>query len=100
MGWVYSKRDHGKLVFITLCDSTGLTQVAIRKQKIAKKVFERAKNITLESSVAVQGIVHTDPRAPGGAEIYCSNFKIISLAAEDYPIKKDTSKVFLLDQVF
>ena len=93
----FTQREHVKLVFITLYDTTGLTQAAIRKQKVAKNKIKRAKNGTLEPSAAINSTIHTDLKASEGDEIYYSNFEIISLTAEDCSIKKNASEVFLLD---
>lgn len=97
-GWVYTRRVHGGLVFVTLRDSTGLIQVTIHREAVSEEEFERASALTVESSVAVEGEVHVDPRAPGGVEVRCARFRVISLAIEDYPLKPGAGKEFLLDK--
>jgi len=96
-GWVYTKRIHGGVIFVTLRDSTGLMQVAIHSNSVSHEDFEKAKNVTRESSVIVKGRVHADSRAPGGVEIQSASFDIISLAAKDYPIRPGVGKRHLLD---
>ncbi len=97
-GWVYSRRIHGGLVFVTLRDSTGLIQVTVHKEAVREEEFEQARYITVESSIAVEGTVYVDPRAPGGVEVRCTRFNVIGLAAKDYPIKPGAGKEFLLDK--
>ncbi len=96
-GWVYTKRVHGGVIFVTLRDSTGLIQVVIHSDSVSPEDFEKAKKVTRESSIIVRGRVHADPRAPGGVEIRSTSFEIIGLAANDYPIRPGVGKRILLD---
>lgn len=95
-GWVYTKRVHGGLIFITLRDGSGRIQVAIHKHEVNPKVFEEAERVTRESSVVVKGVVKEDRRAPGGLEIRCTDLNIIGLS-EEFPIRKGVGLNFLLD---
>ena len=38
-GWVYAKRMHGGLIFLTLRDPTGLIQVTIHKDRVSSSDF-------------------------------------------------------------
>jgi asparaginyl-tRNA synthetase len=97
-GWVYTKRLHGRLVFLTLRDATGLIQVAVHKGQLPDEAFEAAREVTVESSVMVRGRVKADPRAPGGVEVQCTTFQVLGRAFDDYPIKVGAGKEFLLDK--
>ncbi len=97
-GWVYTKRLHGRLVFLTLRDATGLIQVAVHKGQLPDEEFEAAREVTIESFVMVRGQVTTDPRAPGGVEVQCVGFQVLGRAFDDYPIQVGAGKEFLLDQ--
>ena len=97
-GWIYTKRLHGRLIFLTLRDSTGLVQVTIHKEQLLEEEFETAREVNLESSVIVRGLVKADPRAPGGVEVQCTTFQVQSMAFDDYPIKVGAGKEFLLDK--
>lgn len=97
-GWIYTKRFHGKLIFLTFRDSTGLIQVTIHRDNVTQEEFEDAKKANIESSIIVKGVVKTDPRAPYGFEIQCTNFKILSMAFDDYPIQLGAGKKFLLNK--
>ncbi len=97
-GWVYTKRLHGRLVFLTLRDATGLMQVAVHKGQLPDEEFEAAREVPIESAVMVRGRVTADPRAPGGVEVQCAGFQVIGRAFDDYPIQVGASKEFLLDK--
>ncbi len=56
MGWVYSRRDHGKLIFVDLRDRDGLTQIVF-ESGIAEEVHKRAEQIRSEFVIAVEGHV-------------------------------------------
>ncbi|MBU3896566.1 MAG: asparagine--tRNA ligase [Nanoarchaeota archaeon] len=89
-GWAYRVRDQKDLVFIMLRDSSGIIQLAC-------KGIKDAPNVTIESSVEIEGTAKEDKRAPGGYEIGVSQLKIIGLA-ERFPIVKDQSEEFLREQ--
>lgn len=95
-GWIWRERGSGKIRFIILRDSTGRIQVTFEKEN-NHEIFELAKKVTIESSIEAKGIVKEDKRSPGGYEIHGNNLKIISLA-EVFPISKDQSVTFLMDQ--
>jgi asparaginyl-tRNA synthetase len=97
-GWIYTKRLHGRLVFLTLRDSTGLVQVTVHKGQLSEEEFEAAQKVTVESSVTVGGQVKADPRAPGGMEVQCTTFQVLAKAFDDYPIQVGAGKEFLLDK--
>lgn len=97
-GWIYTKRLHGRLVFLTLRDSTGLVQVTVHKGRLPEEDFEAAREVTVESSVKVGGQVKADPRAPGGVEVQCTTFQVLAKAFDDYPIQVGAGKEFLLDK--
>jgi len=78
-------------------DVTGTLQVTVIKDNVAEKEFEDAKKALVESSVELIGAVKEDKRAPGGYELQVSNFNVINFA-EKFPIVKDQSPEFLLDQ--
>jgi asparaginyl-tRNA synthetase len=56
-GWVKGKRCHGKLIFLDIADSTGSMQVIFDRGSCTYDVFALAKDLTLESSVSVQGLL-------------------------------------------
>lgn len=92
-GWVYRKREGKQMIFLLLRDSTGIIQCPIKKESPA---WQDAEKITIESSLALEGTVRKDLRAPGGYEIVTEKTTIIGLA-ELFPITKDKSEEFLRD---
>lgn len=97
VGWVRSKRRHGKLIFLDLRDSTGILQVAVKQGIADNESFMKALDIGLESSIKVKGKLKKDARAPGGIELHCNHLEIIGPSLEDFPIKKGVGLKFLLD---
>ena len=62
MGWVHSRRDLGKLIFIDLRDRYGLTQVVF-DEEFDEASHDKAGVLRNEWVIAVKGIVK--PRLPG-----------------------------------
>ena len=96
-GWLYNKRDKGRLQFLILRDGTGIIQGVAFEKTLSPTAFEAARQVTQESSVVASGVVRADPRAPSGYEMSLSGFQIVQLA-QDYPITpKDHGIDFLMD---
>jgi asparaginyl-tRNA synthetase len=96
-GWIYRTRSSGNIVFSVIRDSTGILQVTIKKGNLPDDKFENAKKALIESSLEITGLVKEDKRAPGGYELQVTDLDIINFA-EPFPIVKDQSPEFLLDQ--
>lgn len=100
-GWVYSRTDKGKLVFLLVRDGSGFVQCVAFKDDLPEAIFDQLTRLPQESSVIVTGIVREDKRAPGipgGFEIGVKEIKIIQIAAEDYPMAlKEHGVDFALD---
>jgi len=96
-GWIYRTRSSGNIVFTVIRDVTGIIQATVKKGNLPDDEFEDAKKTLIESSVELKGIVKKDERAPGGYELQITNFKVVNFA-EPFPIVKDQSPEFLLDQ--
>jgi asparaginyl-tRNA synthetase len=96
-GWIYRTRSSGNIVFMTLRDVTGVLQGTVKKGNLPDPEFENAVKALIESSVQITGIVKEDRRAPGGYELQVTNLTVVSFA-EPFPITKDQSPEFLLDQ--
>jgi len=92
-GWVYRKRESKDIIFLVIRDSSDIVQATI---KAGSKDFEKAKSLTMESSVIIKGSVVEDKRAPTGYEIKIAELRPVHVA-ERYPITKDQSPEFLLD---
>ena len=96
-GWIYRTRSSGNIVFTIIRDVTGILQATIKKGNLPDKGFEDAKKALIESSLELKGVVKEDKRAPGGFELQVTDVNVINFA-EPFPIVKDQSPEFLLDQ--
>ncbi|MBN1280637.1 MAG: asparagine--tRNA ligase [Candidatus Thermoplasmatota archaeon] len=96
-GWIYRTRSSGNIVFMTLRDVTGVLQATVKRGNLPDAEFEDALKALIESSVQVTGVVKEDTRAPGGYELQVSSLTMVQFA-EPFPITKDQSPEFLLDQ--
>ncbi len=96
-GWLYNKREKGKLVFLIVRDGTGYLQAVAFQPEVAPAVFEACQKLTQESSLEVEGTIRRDDRAPGGYEMKLTSVTVHQLA-QDYPISpKEHGPDFLLD---
>src|SRR5205814_7124358 len=68
-GWVTHVRSSGKVGFAVIRDGTGIMQAVFVKTQLPEEVWERFKELTLETSVYVTGELRVEPRAPGGFEL-------------------------------
>ncbi|HEX7619613.1 MAG TPA: asparagine--tRNA ligase [Anaerolineales bacterium] len=100
-GWVYSRTDKGKLVFLLVRDGSGFVQCVAFKGDLPEAIFDQLTRLPQESSVIISGPVREDKRAPGipgGYEIGVKEIQIIQMAAEDYPMAlKEHGVDFALD---
>lgn len=98
-GWVGSRRDHGKLIFIDVRDRYGITQV-IFLPKPNTATYETAKKLRNEDVVKVKGIVNPRPKktenpkiSTGLIEVEAKELDILS-QAQDLPFNvEDTIEV-------
>jgi asparaginyl-tRNA synthetase len=97
-GWVTHVRSSGKIAFAIIRDGTGIVQAVFVKTELSAEVWERFKELTLETSVHVSGVVRAEPRAPGGFELGVTQLTIFGASPIDYPIQpKEHGIDFLLD---
>ncbi|MFA5880450.1 MAG: aspartate--tRNA ligase [Candidatus Margulisiibacteriota bacterium] len=98
-GWIHLRRDHGKITFLDLRDSTGITQiVVVPKNDDLKKV---ASEIGLEFCVKIIGTVKERPEGmknknipSGEVEIEAEEIEILSKSKVlPFEVAKDTQKV-------
>ncbi|MED5271969.1 MAG: asparagine--tRNA ligase [Candidatus Thermoplasmatota archaeon] len=84
-GWVKRHRSSGKIVFMTLRDSTGEIQCVAKKADLEELDFDSIKNALIESSVILKGKVKADERAPGGHELLITKVTIIGEVNAEKP---------------
>jgi asparaginyl-tRNA synthetase len=96
-GWIYAKRESGKIRFLVIRDGTGYLQVVAVSKEVSPEVFALCSSLGQESALEVVGLIRKDSRAPGGYEMGLKDLRVIHPAAE-YPITpKDHGPEFLLD---
>ncbi|MBI2972037.1 MAG: aspartate--tRNA(Asn) ligase [Candidatus Aenigmarchaeota archaeon] len=88
-GWVKTKRDLGKVLFIVLQDGTGELQITAKRDQ-KKGVFEALKSLGSEWVVVVTGTVAKQKSAPGGRELVPDEVRVINKA--ESPLPFDTHK--------
>lgn len=74
MGWVDTRRDHGKLIFIDLRDRTGMAQVVFLPSN--KEVHERAGALRSEWVISLKGVVQRRPKGMENPKAVNGEFEI------------------------
>ena len=59
-GWIHLRRDHGKLIFLSLRDRSGYLQIVVNP-KTSEKAYEIAKEIRPEFAVKIEGVIKKRP---------------------------------------
>ncbi len=80
-GWVASRRDHGKIIFIDLRDRYGITQVVFipgRKDDASKGVYEKAKELGPEYVLLIRGKVNRRPKGTDNPKIPTGEIEILA----------------------
>ncbi len=84
-GWLFNRRDSGKIAFLVIRDGTGLCQCVVEKKPETEAFFEEVRRLGQESSLRVTGTVRADPKQVGGHELNLSRVEILG-RAENFPI--------------
>ncbi|RKP57009.1 asparagine--tRNA ligase [Cohnella endophytica] len=96
-GWLTRKRSSGKIQFLQIRDGLGFIQGVLVKAEVDESVWEKAGQLTQESSLYVTGTVREEPRSSSGYELQVTDIEIIQIA-KDYPITpKEHGVDFLMD---
>jgi asparaginyl-tRNA synthetase len=96
-GWLRSRRDSGKLHFLTVRDGTGDMQAVVSKKAVGGEQFAISASLTQESSMIVTGQLRQDDRAPGGYELDVSRIEAVQIA-RPFPIQpKEHGVGFLME---
>jgi asparaginyl-tRNA synthetase len=96
-GWLRSRRDSGKLHFLTIRDGTGDLQAVVSKKDVGDEQFAVSARLTQESSFIVTGQLRQDDRAPGGYELDVQCIEALQFA-EPFPVQpKEHGVGFLME---
>ena len=84
-GWVDTRRDHGKIIFIDIRDREGLVQVVFTPQQ--KETYAKVQQVRSEWVVQIEGTVQERPEdtknlniKSGSVEILAENIAVLSEA--------------------
>jgi aspartyl-tRNA synthetase len=89
MGWVHRRRDLGQLIFITLRDREGLTQVIFDPDRDAE-LHEKAKQLRPEFVLAVRGKVRRRPDGQANLDMPTGEIEFV---ADELKILNDAKTV-------
>ena len=84
-GWLHKKRLLGGLNFITIRDRSGLIQTLIDD----KEQLEKLRGMQTGTVLALTGMVVSDERAPGGAELHDVKVEVEVPVVDESPIEVD-----------
>lgn len=98
-GWVNIRRDHGKLIFIDLRDTTGNVQLVVLPSHT--EAHKAAENVRTEWVIEVKGVVNERPERMvkadeqnGDIEIEAKEITVLSEAeTPPFEISSDTSNI-------
>lgn len=96
-GWVYRERGSAKVRFIVLRDGTDILQCVVKPDVVGEEQFAQADKLQVEASLEIHGEIKPDERAPTGYELLVKEFCVVG-ESHEFPITKDQSQEFLLDQ--
>jgi len=97
-GWVHTRRDHGKIIFIDLRDMSGILQVVFVP---GSKAYEKISDVRPEWVISINGKINPRPEkminkdlVTGTVEMEATDIEILNSAkTPPFEIDKDTSKV-------
>lgn len=84
-GWLYNRRDSGKIAFLVVRDGTGLCQCVVNKTPETETFFAEVKRLGQETSLRVTGVVRANEKQLGGHELDVTSLEVIGRSV-DYPI--------------
>ena len=76
-GWVDTRRDHGKIIFIDLRDRYGKLQVVFTP-KPYKEAYSKAKQLHNEDVVRIKGDINLRPKGTENPNIPMGNFEMFA----------------------
>ncbi len=96
-GWIHTKREKGKIIFIVMRDGSGFIQVVLEQERLKPEQWEQAKDASLESSIVVKGVAKSEPRAPSGYEIHADHFEAFHVT-KDWPLGRKEHGIEFLEE--
>ena len=78
-GWMFNKRGNGKLFFLQIRDGSGTTQAVVDSNSVSPEVFQKAEDLTMESSLRITGKVSKHPKLENTFELQVTDIEIVHL---------------------
>ena len=100
-GWLLSRQDRGKIVFLSLRDGSGVAQLVCEGAKLDPGLFARLGSLPLETPLRARGRVAAAPARTASAVVPELHVEALDLgtSAPDYPIgRKEHGPDFLMEQ--
>jgi len=91
MGWLHSLRQLGGINFLVIRDGWSIVQAVAETD--AELVPLREQEAGVESIVAVEGRVISEPQAPGGIELHDLHIEVIVPVTEAPPVSLNKRKI-------
>ena len=95
-GWVYRIRKMKDKIFVILRDASGIIQCIGSENQLTSEAWNMLNEAAIENYITVEGNPVEDNRAINDVEVKLTNFTIMH-KGEIFPIAKDQSKEFMLD---
>jgi aspartyl-tRNA synthetase len=80
-GWVASRRDHGKLIFIDIRDRYGITQVVFNPKE-ASETYKLAQDLRNEFVISIKGKVNPRPQGTVNPKLSTGEIEVIAQELE------------------
>ncbi len=75
-GWVYKRRDHGKLIFIDIRDRAGLTQIVFIPKE-SGDAYQKAADLRSEFVIKITGVVNPRPKGTINTKLVTGEIEIL-----------------------
>lgn len=89
-GFVQTIRNQGSITFLLLRDATGMLQIVVLKAHA--EAHAAARQLTVESVVAITGRMKKEAQAPTGYEMEAEAIEVLSRAEPELPIPVNPDK--------
>ncbi len=84
-GWLYNRRDSGKIAFLVVRDGTGLCQCVVAKSPETEGFFDQSRRLGQESAIRITGTVRANEKQIGGHEVDVTGLEVVG-ESTDFPI--------------
>ncbi len=80
-GWVATRRDHGKLIFIDIRDREGLTQVVFIPKE-SGDAYQKAEGLRSEFVIKIKGLVSSRPKGTVNPKLPTGEIEVLAQELE------------------